>query len=767
MMEIHSDIIVNLTGMPPVPAILSFDPDRAGKTDVVPLADMLDLLDHSEKLPGYEAPPPPRRPQPILQYLEIGPAGIPIATREHPFGRLPWQNIDREDDPTLSVPDAAGHGTRTFIFPGLSMESPHVAQSGREKQIAGDFKRMLKTAHTSGWPVYLFFGRSMGLNIFNAAVTDALSVREPDGTLHWAVGVFVDESRIDNQFKGAYRRDEIDTILDHEKGHIPQVWDQAEKIIVKANDIEARLEAEGRPLPGRQLLEKALDYTLTGLDEVQAIDQQDPALLRRSTENIRKSHRQYRIEQDARFRQGVAGIVDGWFLTPDNESRRLEYLNWLADLLKSPLPSMTPPADEAPRPARRGNRWRRVFGLEILGLYRLFSALSVMGAAAVSMDFRQRLFDHHGKAAAAFRKLEGKDREVALFIAEGMSHSEVADNSGLTLAKVESILSYRIVPRLELTGFRDTQLAAIVHSLRVLEPTAGLGITPESWPGPAFSPDVKSRWLELPERHRDYGRFVALGFSNNDVADATMVSPQTVKNALSSKIFPKFGLSDSDAARTRLANIIYGVDTFMGMTPPPIHYPGTVFILSGPTGAGKSSLARAVIAKMPDLTRPALVTTRPKKDQEFDGDDYFFISPDQFRGRHHSGQLLETRLFGDHLYGTPVRPVLERLRVGRDVLLAGVPWMGIEQILKRVAVVVTIHIHVPRILIENRIRDRGREKGEELAQRLRMAAEHPDEKHLFTHLVTNITFDKALSEILAHIEAHRQQAVSLSLTEAA
>ncbi|MCZ6764226.1 MAG: guanylate kinase, partial [Alphaproteobacteria bacterium] len=95
---------------------------------------------------------------------------------------------------------------------------------------------------------------------------------------------------------------------------------------------------------------------------------------------------------------------------------------------------------------------------------------------------------------------------------------------------------------------------------------------------------------------------------------------------------------------------------------------GLLFVLSSPSGAGKTSISRALLERNENLTLSISVTTRPKRPGEVSGDDYIFIDPTEFNLMVNRGQLLEHAKVFDHYYGTPEAPVADCLKDGRDML---------------------------------------------------------------------------------------------------
>src|SRR5262249_53528638 len=106
---------------------------------------------------------------------------------------------------------------------------------------------------------------------------------------------------------------------------------------------------------------------------------------------------------------------------------------------------------------------------------------------------------------------------------------------------------------------------------------------------------------------------------------------------------------------------------------------GLMYVLSSPSGVGKTTLSRLLLRADPHVDLSISVTTRPRRHGEVDGRDYHFIGPARFDGMVKAGELLEwAEVFG-HCYGTPRRPVEQALKAGRDVLF-DIDWQGTQQL---------------------------------------------------------------------------------------
>ena len=106
---------------------------------------------------------------------------------------------------------------------------------------------------------------------------------------------------------------------------------------------------------------------------------------------------------------------------------------------------------------------------------------------------------------------------------------------------------------------------------------------------------------------------------------------------------------------------------------------GLMFVLSSPSGAGKTTLARELMSKVPGLQMSVSVTTRPMRPGEVEGRDYFFIDKQRFDAMVKNDELLEHAPVFDHFYGTPRAPVEAALSAGRDVLF-DIDWQGTQQL---------------------------------------------------------------------------------------
>ena len=150
---------------------------------------------------------------------------------------------------------------------------------------------------------------------------------------------------------------------------------------------------------------------------------------------------------------------------------------------------------------------------------------------------------------------------------------------------------------------------------------------------------------------------------------------------------------------------------------------GVLFILSSPSGAGKSTIARKLLASDDNLEMSVSATTRPMRAGEVDGVDYHFVDLDTFKQMVADGEFLEwAHVFG-HRYGTPHTPVDKALSEGRDVLF-DIDWQGAQQLFQQAGGdVVRVFIFPPSLVeLERRLRSRGTDPDDVITARMDRAA---------------------------------------------
>ncbi len=187
---------------------------------------------------------------------------------------------------------------------------------------------------------------------------------------------------------------------------------------------------------------------------------------------------------------------------------------------------------------------------------------------------------------------------------------------------------------------------------------------------------------------------------------------------------------------------------------------GILWILSAPSGAGKTSLARALVAATSRLRDSVSYTTRLPRPGEVDGVDYHFVSPAVFAGMADSGDFLEHARVHGNDYGTSEQWVKDQLLAGVDCLLE-IDWQGARQVRERLpGQAVSIFILPPSLeALEARLRDRGQDSDAVIHRRLAAARDellHYDE---YDYLVVNDHFDRALADLKAVIHAEHLRAV--------
>jgi len=182
---------------------------------------------------------------------------------------------------------------------------------------------------------------------------------------------------------------------------------------------------------------------------------------------------------------------------------------------------------------------------------------------------------------------------------------------------------------------------------------------------------------------------------------------------------------------------------------------GSLFIVAAPSGAGKTSLVNALVEQQLDVRLSVSHTTRPAREGEVNGQDYFFVSQDSFAQMRDAGAFLESATVFDNSYGTSSETVLAQLQQGFDVILE-IDWQGAEQVRRNFPDSTSIFILPPsKATLEQRLRGRGKDNDETIIRRMRDAENEMSHYVEFDYLIVNDQFDVALSNLAAIIVARR------------
>ncbi len=182
---------------------------------------------------------------------------------------------------------------------------------------------------------------------------------------------------------------------------------------------------------------------------------------------------------------------------------------------------------------------------------------------------------------------------------------------------------------------------------------------------------------------------------------------------------------------------------------------GNLFIVSAPSGAGKTSLVRALLERDPGLALSVSSTTRRPRAGETEGVHYHFLTHDAFRAAVAAGAFLEhAEVFGN-LYGTRESDVRERLAAGRDLILE-IDWQGARQVRERLPGAIGIFILPPSMHeLERRLRSRGTDSEDVIDRRLAQARDDMAQALDYDYLVVNGDFEAALHDLAAIAVAER------------
>jgi guanylate kinase len=174
---------------------------------------------------------------------------------------------------------------------------------------------------------------------------------------------------------------------------------------------------------------------------------------------------------------------------------------------------------------------------------------------------------------------------------------------------------------------------------------------------------------------------------------------------------------------------------------------GRLIVLTGPSGVGKGTLLKALLARHPELYLSISATTRLPRAGEVDGVHYYFYTRDRFEATIAAGALLEWAEFAGNYYGTPIEPVQTQIDQGNSMILE-IELAGARQVAKIFPTAVRIFILPPDLAtLESRIRDRGTDAPEAIEQRLAQAKVEIAAQNEFDYQIVNDDFETALDEL--------------------
>ena len=183
---------------------------------------------------------------------------------------------------------------------------------------------------------------------------------------------------------------------------------------------------------------------------------------------------------------------------------------------------------------------------------------------------------------------------------------------------------------------------------------------------------------------------------------------------------------------------------------------GFLLVLSSPSGAGKTTIARLLAERDPDFQLSVSVTTRPKREGEVEGRDYVFIDQRRFDEMVARGALLEHATVFGNCYGTPRQRVDEALAAGRDVV-GDLDWQGAQQLTKTVrSDLVSVFVLPPsRAELETRLRNRAQDSAAVVAARMAKSAEETSHWSEYDYVIVNREIEQSVAQVQAIVTAER------------
>ena len=183
---------------------------------------------------------------------------------------------------------------------------------------------------------------------------------------------------------------------------------------------------------------------------------------------------------------------------------------------------------------------------------------------------------------------------------------------------------------------------------------------------------------------------------------------------------------------------------------------GLMFVLSSPSGAGKSTISREILARDGNITMSVSATTRPKRPGEVAGRDYHFVDKTEFNMMMNRQEFLEYAKVFDNYYGTPSAPVMDALAAGRDVLF-DIDWQGTQQISEQASDdLVSVFILPPSTAeLERRLTKRAQDPPEVVARRMSKAADEMSHYAEYDYIIVNEDLDHSVDKAMSILKAER------------
>lgn len=183
---------------------------------------------------------------------------------------------------------------------------------------------------------------------------------------------------------------------------------------------------------------------------------------------------------------------------------------------------------------------------------------------------------------------------------------------------------------------------------------------------------------------------------------------------------------------------------------------GKLFIVSAPSGAGKTSMLKAARPALPQLAIAISHTTRDMRPGEIDGQHYHFVNQDEFKSMLNKDAFVEHALVFGNYYGTSKQAINRLLDAGNDVVLE-IDWQGARQIREQYPDAVSVFILPPTLAsLQQRLQERGQDSAEVIATRMQAAKQEISHYGEYNHLIINDNFDRAVQQLIRLIQAPQE-----------